>query len=94
MVAPPDLRQAQQHDGENLQTPDEHQQGEKDLVEARQQPEVPHGADQVQAGADVAQAAQGGAGFDPNAAQQGNASANNDDNVVDADYEVVDDDKK
>ena len=37
---------------------------------------------------------QGGAGFDPNAAQQGNASANNDDNVVDADYEVVDDDKK
>lgn len=37
---------------------------------------------------------QGGAGFDPNAAQQGNASANSDDNVVDADYEVVDDDKK
>ena len=37
---------------------------------------------------------QGDAGFDPNAAQQGNASANNDDNVVDADYEVVDDDKK
>ena len=37
---------------------------------------------------------QGGAGFDPNAAQQGNASSNNDDNVVDADYEVVDDDKK
>ena len=33
---------------------------------------------------------QGGAGFDPNAAQQGNASANNDDNVVDADYETVD----
>jgi molecular chaperone DnaK len=38
---------------------------------------------------------QGGAGFDPNAAQQqGNTSADNDDNVVDADYEVVDDDKK
>ena len=36
-------------------------------------------------------AANGGAGFDPNAA--GNAQQGGD-NVVDADYEVVDDDKK
>ncbi len=37
---------------------------------------------------------QGGAGFDPNAAQQQANEAAHDDNVVDADYEVVDDDKK
>lgn len=40
-------------------------------------------------------AQQGAAGADPNAAQQANQSGDsNDDNVVDADYEVVDDDKK
>ena len=38
---------------------------------------------------------QGAAGSDPNAAQQANQSGDSsDDNVVDADYEVVDDDKK
>ena len=35
-----------------------------------------------------------GAGFDPSAGAGGQQSAPNDDNVVDADYEVVDDDKK
>ncbi len=35
-----------------------------------------------------------GAGFDPGAGAGGQQSAPNDDNVVDADYEVVDDDKK
>ncbi len=40
-------------------------------------------------------AQQGAAGSDPNAAQQANQSGDSsDDNVVDADYEVVDDDKK
>ena len=40
-------------------------------------------------------AQQGAAGADPNAAQQANQSGDSsDDNVVDADYEVVDDDKK
>ena len=40
-------------------------------------------------------AQQGAAGADPNAAQQANQSGDsNDDNVVDADYEVVDDDNK
>ena len=40
-------------------------------------------------------AQQGAAGADPNAAQQANPSGDSsDDNVVDADYEVVDDDKK
>lgn len=37
-------------------------------------------------------AANGGAGFDPNAANGG--AQQGDDTVVDADYEVVDDDKK
>ena len=31
VVAPPDLRQAQQHDGENLQTADEHVKGQHEL---------------------------------------------------------------
>jgi molecular chaperone DnaK len=40
-------------------------------------------------------AQQGAAGADPNAAQQANQSGDSsDDNIVDADYEVVDDDKK
>ena len=40
-------------------------------------------------------AQQGAAGADPNSAQQANQSGDSsDDNVVDADYEVVDDDKK
>ena len=38
-------------------------------------------------------AANGGAGFDPNAANGGNAQQGGD-NVVDAEYEVVDDDNK
>ncbi|CAK7072132.1 MAG: Chaperone protein DnaK [Desulfovibrio sp.] len=48
-----------------------------------------------QAGGDpnaAAGGAQGGAGFDPN--YDPNGGAKKDDNVVDADYEVVDDDKK
>lgn len=46
-----------------------------------------------QAGGDP-NAAAGGAGFDPNYNPNGGADAKKDDNVVDADYEVVDDDKK
>ncbi len=47
-----------------------------------------------QAGGDpnAAGGAQGGAGFNPN--YDPNGGAKKDDNVVDADYEVVDDDKK
>ena len=45
-----------------------------------------------QAQAQQAQQAQGGAGFDPN--QGGYSAPQNDDGVVDADYEVVDEDKK
>ncbi|BDF58547.1 chaperone protein DnaK [Christensenellaceae bacterium] len=46
-----------------------------------------------QAGGDP-NAAAGGAGFDPNYNPNSGADAKKDDNVVDADYEVVDDDKK
>lgn len=49
--------------------------------------------------AQAAQQGAGAAGFDPNAGAAGGAAGNGasngpaDDNVVDADYEVVDDDK-
>lgn len=48
---------------------------------------------QAQAAQQAQGADPGAAGFDPNAAQGGNAGGPAGDNVVDADYEVVDDDK-